>query len=78
MTTTAYDPRANGKAKRYNKTKIDRLSYYVTEKQNDWYDYVQPLIYPHSAQVHKSACTKPFSLTLSREPLGLGDTVHSS
>lgn len=70
LTMTAYHLQTNGQVKRFNQTIAGRLRQYVAEHQTDWDLYVQPLTYAHNAQVHKSTCTTPFSLTLSQQPAG--------
>lgn len=63
---TAYHPQTNGQAERYNKTLEARLRHYVSEHQDDLDLYVQPLTYAYNSQIHKTAVTSPFSLSLSR------------
>ena len=67
-TTTAYHPQTNGQAERYNKTIAKRLRHYVSEHQNDWDQYVQPLTYAYNAQVHATTGLPPFNLTIARPP----------
>ena len=67
-TTTAYHPQTNGQAERYNKTIAARLRHYVSEHQDNWDMFVQPLTYAYNNQVHASTGTTPFNLALSRSP----------
>ena len=70
LTTTAYHPETNGQAERYNRTLAARLRHFVSEHQDDWDAYIQPLTYAYNAQVHRSTNATPFSLVLSRHPPG--------
>ena len=45
-----------------------RLRHYVSEHQDNWDQFVQPLTYAYNSQVHASTGVTPFSLTLSRQP----------
>lgn len=75
MMTAAYHPHINGQPEWYNKTLINRLHHYVSEHQNVWDDYVQPLTFVYTSEVHKSRYTTPFSLNLSSEPPGSANMV---
>ena len=68
LRTTAYHPATNGQAERYNRTLAQRLRHYVSEHQDDWDDFVQPLTYAYNMQVHKTTNTTPFALSLTRHP----------
>ena len=66
--TTAYHPQTNGQAERYNRTLVTRLVHYVSEHQNDWDQYVQPLTYAYNSQVHRTTGFTPFELVLNKAP----------
>ena len=68
LRTTAYHPQTNGQAERYNRTLVTRLIHYVSEHQNDWDQFVQPLTYAYNTQVHRTTGFAPFELTLARAP----------
>lgn len=68
LRTTAYHPETNGQSERYNRTLVTRLSHYVSEHQNDWDEYVQPLTYSYNNHVHRTTGFVPFSLALLYSP----------
>lgn len=58
----------NGEADKYNRTINTSLKHYVTEHQNNWHQFVQPLTYAYYSQVHASKGTNPFILTITGPP----------
>lgn len=68
MAIWPYHSRRNGQTELHNSTIIHKLRHCVSEPQNDWDDYVQPLTYRYNAQVRNSTCNTPFGETSSREP----------
>ena len=44
------------------------LRHYVSENQEDWEVYVEPLTYAYNSHVHRTTRTTPFELFLSRPP----------
>ncbi|CAN8065462.1 unnamed protein product [Agarophyton chilense] len=78
VTTTAYHPQANGQAKRFNCTLLDRLVNYISEHQLDWHDYVEPLVYVYNTQVHGCTGTTSFDITLARSPRPIAVDLQES
>lgn len=68
--TTAYHPKANGQAERFNRTILIHLRDHVPEQQKDWDIFVQPSAYAYDTWAHRSTKEKPFSLVGSRHPPG--------
>ena len=66
--TAFYHPQTNGKAERFNKTILSRLRHYISEHQQDWDEYLQPLTYAYNSQVHRTTETTPFDLVVTRPP----------
>ena len=73
--TTAYHPRTNGRAERFNNTIAGRLRHRrdenVAEHRQDCNEYVQPLTYAYNMQIHWTMGANPFYLMLTRNPLGI-------
>lgn len=62
LTTTTEHPQTNTQVRSYNKAIFARLWRYVSEPQDSWDVFVQPLTWAYSTQTH--ACTSLFSLSL--------------
>ena len=66
--TTAYHPRTNGQAERFNRTIISSLRHYVNDEQKDWDDFIHALVFAYNTQVHRTTGLTPFELILPRSP----------
>jgi RNase H-like domain found in reverse transcriptase/Reverse transcriptase (RNA-dependent DNA polymerase)/Integrase zinc binding domain/Integrase core domain/Chromo (CHRromatin Organisation MOdifier) domain/Retroviral aspartyl protease len=66
--TTAYHPQTNGQVERYNRTIVNALRGYVSERQNDWDEYTSALTFGYNCRIHASLGLAPFELVLSRPP----------
>jgi hypothetical protein len=64
--TTAYHPQANGQVERYNRTIVNALRGYISERQNDWDELTSAITFSHKCKVHSSLGLAPFELVLSR------------
>jgi transposase InsO family protein len=69
--TSAYHPQTNGQVERYNRTILNALRGYVTERQNDWDEYTSAITFGYNCRVHSSLNFAPFELVLSRPPTPL-------
>jgi hypothetical protein len=66
--TTAYHPQTNGQAERFNRTIINSLRGYVTERQGDWDEYTAAITFGYNCRIHASLGLARFELVLSRPP----------
>jgi transposase InsO family protein len=85
--TTAYHPQTNGQVERFNRTIINSLRGYVTERQGDWDEYTAAITFGYNCRIHASQGLAPFELVLSRPPPplsveipepGTGDTPETA
>jgi hypothetical protein len=68
---TAYHPQTNGQVERYNRTIINSLRGYVSERQNDWDEFSSALTFGYNCRIHSSLGYAAFELILSRPPPSL-------
>jgi hypothetical protein len=69
--TSAYHPQTNGQVERYNRTIVEALRAYVSERQDDWDDFTSAVTYAYNCRVHTSIGMPPLELILSRPPVSL-------
>jgi hypothetical protein len=69
---TAYHPQTNGQVERFNRTIINSLRGYVTERQGDWDEYTAAITFGCNCRIHASIGLAPFELVLSRSDPGNG------
>lgn len=70
VTTIEYRPQTNGQVKNGNRSLVVKLWHYFDKVQQNWDMSVHLLFYVNSTQMHRTTGTTPFSLKLSRNPLG--------
>lgn len=67
-TTTAYHPQSNGQTKRFNQSLCNAIVKYVNTEQNNWDDFIDPILLAYRTSPHKTTKTTPFQLAFGREP----------
>lgn len=76
ITTTAYHPQTNGLTERFNKTLGIMLSMYVSEKHNDWDEYLKYVVFAYNTTRQSSTGFSPYYLLYglnARLPVDLDD-----
>ena len=63
--TTAYHPQSNGQTEHYNQILCNSLVKYLNDEQDNWDDFIDPVLLAYPTSVHKS--TKKF-LAFGKEP----------
>lgn len=63
-TTTMFQPLNDERKECFSKTIITGIRDKVVEHQWHWENYLQPMMYAYSTQVHRSLCLRPLSLVL--------------
>jgi hypothetical protein len=66
LTTTSYNPQADGQVERLNHTLAEMLAMYVKEDQTDWDSYLPQALQAYRTTVHKSTKETPFFLMFGR------------
>ena len=66
--SSAYHPQTNGQVERFNRTILNSLRGYVSERQDDWDEYTSALTFAYNCRIHTSLGLAPFELVLSRPP----------
>ena len=66
--TTAYHPQSNGQCERFNGTLCKSLAKYTNEAQDDWDDFIQPVLLAYRTTCHSSTKKTPYFLAFGREP----------
>ena len=62
-----YRPNFNGLVERFTRTLKDMLSIYVDENQDDWADWISPIVYAYNSAVQDSVKFSPFELMFGRK-----------
>lgn len=73
-----YHRQTNGQTAKYNRSIVALMRHDVNELHTDWDDYVKPLTYGYSLQVHRKTANTTFSLMFNKEPAGSVDYAPSS
>jgi transposase InsO family protein len=58
--TSPLHPQTDGLSERFNQTLRKMLAAYVSEKQNDWDQYLAPLCFAYNTAVHTTTRCTPF------------------
>jgi hypothetical protein len=74
--TSAYHPRTNGKAERFNGIIKSMLRKYVNGALHRWDDFVNTALWACRVRVHSTTGFSPFYLTYGREPRLPGDALQ--
>ena len=51
--TTAYHPHSNGQTELYNQTLCNSLVKYLNDEQDNWHDFIDPVLLAYRTSVHK-------------------------
>ncbi|KAG2195271.1 hypothetical protein INT47_005046 [Mucor saturninus] len=74
--TSAYHPRSNAKAERFNGVIKQMLRKYTNGALHRWDDFVQAALWACRIRVHSTTGFSPFYLTYGREPRLPGDVLQ--
>ena len=77
-TTSIYNPKANGRIERANKTIKKMISHFVNKKHNNWHEILPYVVFAYNVSYHESTKFSPFNLVYGREPLIPTDISLSS
>lgn len=67
--TTAYHASANGQVERFNHTIIQMLKPYVNKFQNNWVEFLAPVVFAYNTSVHITTGYSPFFLNYGCHPV---------
>ena len=67
--TSIYNPKANGRIERANKTIKKMISHFVNKKHNNWHEILSYVVFAYNVSYHESTKFSPFNLVYGREPL---------
>ena len=65
--TTAYHPQSKGQTERYNQTLCNSLVKYLNDEQDNWDDFIDPVLLAYRTSVHKSTKKAPYFLAFGKE-----------
>ncbi len=74
--TSAYHPQSNGLCERMNQTLERGLLKLVNEQQNDWDDYLDPVLFAYRTSRQKSTKYSPFEMAFGRYSLSIHNTCR--
>ena len=66
--TTAYHPQSNGQTERYNQTLCNSLVKFLNDEQDNWDDFINPVLLAYRTSVHKSTKKTSYFLAFGKEP----------
>ena len=64
--TSAYHPQTNGLCERMNQTLEKALLKMVNEKQNNWDDFIDPILFAYRTSQQKSTKYSPYEMVFGR------------
>ena len=73
--TTAYHPATDGLVERLNGTLLQMLSFYVNERQTDWDEHIDIVLFCYRTAKQASTKASPFCLLYGREPRLPADAI---
>ena len=78
VTTTPYNPQANGQCERHNATLVPNLVALSNHSRSNWDDKLAPTTFNYNATRHATTGYTPFELMFARHPRFLADLNSSS
>ena len=66
--TTAYLPQSNGQTECHNQTLCNSLVKYLNDEQDNWDDFIDPVLLAYRTSIHKSTKKTPSFLPFGKEP----------
>jgi hypothetical protein len=73
METSAYHPQTDGQTERFNKTLLNMLSHYSSNR--NWDEYLDFAIFAYNSSPHDGSKYSPFFLNFGRDPVFPIDTI---
>lgn len=68
MVSTAYHPQTNGLIEKFNQTLQRSLLKMVGENQDEWYKYLDSVVFAYNSSMQSSTKYSPFFLLYGRDP----------
>ena len=69
LITSAYHPQSNGLCERQNRTIKDSFVKVLEEKQKEWLNIIDGILFAHRVSIHYSTKYSPFFLMYNRHPI---------
>ena len=66
--STVYHPQSNGMVERFNATFVPQLAKLYDRENNNWDEYLSPVVFAYNTGVHATTGFNPFQLQFGREP----------
>ena len=66
--STTYHPQSNGMIERFNATFIPQIAKLQDRENNNWDDYLSPVVFAYNTGCHSTTQYAPYELLFGREP----------
>ncbi|CAF4134437.1 unnamed protein product, partial [Rotaria magnacalcarata] len=66
--STVYHPQSNGMVERFNATFVPQLAKLHDHENNNWDEYLSPVVFAYNTGIHSTTQYSPFQLQFGREP----------
>lgn len=66
--STVYHPQSNGMVERFNGTFVPQLAKLQDKENNNWDEYLQPIVFAYNTGTHASTGYSPFQLQFGQNP----------